>query len=204
MSLATKFDWVADQRPLNLPLGKTILLLVFMGIPGKLIVRLVNRIIRNVLSPTAPDYLKKVDLWTRIAGFLAGAGATWGFENWNWLRNKLGSTGVEALSVGTLAGTLDAMMQRSGMGYENRDFTNYVSEGLTDRLAAIVEKVRGTALVGPRLGGLPEAQSSAWETPRTEEFIQGPAEKPAELGTPEKPADPVQRAEEILAEKSKF
>ncbi len=199
-------DKLIEQKPMGIPYGKGIWLILALAL-GKFTVRGANRIIRNVLKPTDPNYIKKIDLYTKVFGFVAGSGAAYGLGHWGWLERKLGTLGTEGLVLGTTTGMLDAMLQRSGAGYENRDVTNWISEGITDELAKIVEKVKGVALVGPKrnLGALPEAQSSAWENPREEEYIQSPEESPRQAATtPLSPVDPAQFAEEVLAEKSKI
>ncbi len=209
-------DKLIEQKPMGIPYGKAIWLILALAL-GKFTVRGANRIIRNVLKPTDPNYIKNTDLYTKIFGFVAGSGAAYGLGHWGWLERKLGTLGTEGLVLGTTTGMLDAMFQRSGLGYQNRDVSNWISEGITDELAKIVEKVKGVALIGPKgnlgalaspkrnLGALPEHQSSAWENPREEEYIQSPEESPRQAATtPLSPVDPAQFAEEVLAEKSKI
>ncbi len=201
-------DKLIDAKPIGVPYGKAIWLILAMSL-GKFTVRGMNRIIRNVLKPADPNYLKWVDLYTKIGGFIAGSGAAYGLGHWGWLERKLGTLGTEGLVLGTTTGMLDAMFQRSGLGYQNRDASNWISEGVTDELAKVVGKIRGVALIGPgvkrNLGALPEHQSSAWENPREEEYIQSPEESPRQAATtPLSPVDPAQYAEEVLASKSKI
>lgn len=201
-------DKLIEQKPMGIPYGKAIWLILALAL-GKFTVRGANRVIRNVLKPTDPQYLKKVDWMTKVFGFVVGSGAAYGLGHWGWLERKLGRLGTEGLVLGTTTGMLDAMLQRSGMGYENRDVSNWISEGVTDKLAEVVGKIKGVALIGPsakrNLGAFPEAASSAFEHPREEEYIVSPEEAPTQAATtPTSPVDPAQRAEEILAEKSKI
>ena len=201
-------DKLIEQKPMGIPYGKAIWLILALTL-GKFTVRGVNRIVRNVLKPADPNYIKKIDLYTKIFGFVAGSGAAYGLGHWGWLERKIGIAGAEGLSLGAVTGMLDAMLQRSGMGYENRDVSNWISEGAMDKLAEVVGKIKGVSLVGPsakrNLGALPEHQSSAFENPREEEYIQSPEESPKQAATtPTSPVDPAQFAEEVLAEKSKI
>ena len=235
MSIVSRgIDKAVAVRPVDVPLVKTLLLLVFMGVPGKFIPWMIRWILAKVFDPTAPDYFKKVDILTQVLGSLAGFGTAYGVKK--TLRGFLGERGAELMAVGTLAGSLDAGFNRVGK-YE-RDLSDIVSHGLRDKLEDLIGKIRGTELTGPgqvaaaagrrtALGGLPEAGTSAWReqqrhlaspqklgagrvTP-TSVRTAGPGKlgtsglaRPLKAASPEKTIDYVQQTCEVLAAKSRM
>lgn len=170
MSIVEKgIDKGVGIRPADVPLVKTLLLLGFMAVPGKFIPWMIRWGLAKAFSPTAPDYFKKVDIWTQVLGSLAGFGAAYGVKK--TLRGFLGERGAELMAVGTLAGSLDAGFNR--VGQYNTDLTDKISHGLREKLLDLIGKIRGTELTGPgqvgaaagrktSLAGFPEAGTSAW------------------------------------------
>ena len=219
MNLEKQFRFFTDKLKVKeVPIGKSLLLLLFMGIPGKFIPKTIRYIVAHALAKDAgsPDYFKKVDTLTQILGTLGGFGAAFGFKNWRGLKNLLGETGAEALALGTLTGAIDAGFNRAEW-YAN-DLTDWMSNGARNKILDIIAGIRkkpveaslevakAAGQMKTELGALPEAASSAWRVPAEEEYA-GPSEAaevsaPTELGAPEE-IDPVERVEQHLAEMSK-
>lgn len=219
MTLERQFRWVTDKLKVwDVPLGKAVLLLLFMGLPGKFIPYAIRWILAKTLSPTAPDYFKKVDIYTQVLGFvtaLGGAAATK-----KWLRGFLGETGAEAMALGWITGSIDSGWNR--VGVFERDLSDVIGHGARDKLLDIIGKIKGTALSGPAqvttaagrktaLAGFPEAGSSGWREqlpwlagPKTQRPAQTASPRPAPVASPQEPADPIQRMEEILRAKSRM
>jgi len=227
------FDKGAGFRLADVPVGKAVLFLIFMGVPGKFIPWIIRWILAKTLNTTAPDYFKKVDIWTQIAGALAGFGAAWGVKK--GLTGFLGETGAELVSAATLAGSLDAGFNR--VGQYNKDFSDMISHGLREKLLDAIGAIRGTALTGPgqvgtaagmktALAGFPEAGSSGWR--EQQRFLAGSQKqlagrvtptsvrtagpktgtsgpgKATKVASPDKAIDYVQQTEEVLAAKSRM
>lgn len=218
MPLEKGFRWVTDKLKIwDVPLGKAALLLLFMGVPGKFVPWLIRWILAKTLSPTAPNYFKKVDIYTQVLGFVTGLGGAAATKK--WLRSFLGETGAEAMALGWITGSIDSGWNR--VGTPEQDLSDVISHGARDKLLDIIGKIKGTALTGPgqvataagrktKLAGFPEAGSSAWR--EQQKFLAGPgarkpvrtaAPRPAAIGTPQRPIDPIQQIEDTLAEMSR-
>jgi len=216
-----QFRWITDKVKLwDVPIGKSLLLLLFMGIPGKFIARMVRHLMVGVLDATDPDYYKKVDMYSQLLTTGLGFGAALGVKK--GLKGVLGETGSEAMALGTLTGALDAGFNRVGANV-NRDLSDLIGHETADKLDYIIYRIKGTpvATAGPGkakalgLAGFPEAGSSAWreqqrwlassEAPKARETA-GPRETIVrrEPVSSEAPVDPIQRMEEILVAKSKL
>lgn len=206
MSLERQFRFITDKvRIMDLPIGKTILWLLLMGVPGKFIVRMVRQAVAKAIPPATVGYLEKVDTWTQILGTLSGLGVATLFKKVGPIKRFLGETGAEALAVGTLAGTIDAGFGKPSKGQDvAEDLSDKISDKVRDLILSIARKKpvelkpAETSSKEQELGALPERATSAWKGPGEEEY----ASPKAELGSPEE-VDPIQKIEETLSELSK-
>jgi len=208
MSLEKATRTVTDIRLKGVPVGKSALLALLMGMPGKFIPRLVRYALPPIIVKIKPGMevgqrIKQIDFWTRVLGLLGDYGLAYTFANVRAIKNALGPTLTEALTIGTMAGGIDALGQSSSLA--DADISNRISRPVADKIREVIMVLRGIApspdMAGPKrypgsaqLGAFPEAATSAFG--EKEEFIASPEVT--------KPVDPVQRAEEILAEKSKI
>lgn len=218
MSLEKQFRWVTDKLKIwDVSLGKAALLLLFMGVPGKFVPWLIRWILAKTLSPTAPDYFKKVDIYTQVLGFVTGLGGAVATKK--WLRGLLGETGAEAMALGWITGSIDSGWNR--VGALEQDLSDVIGHGARDKLLDIIGKIKGTALTGPgqvatatgrktKLAGFPEAGTSAWReqqrhlaSPEARKSVRTAAPRPAAVGAAQKPIDPIQHMEEVLAAMSR-
>jgi len=206
MSLERQFRFITDKvRVMDVPIGKVLLWLLLMGVPGKFIVRMVRQAVAKAIPPATVGYLEKVDTWTQILGTLSGFGVATLFKKVGPIKRFFGETGAEALAVGTLAGAIDAGFGKPSKGQNvAEDLSDKISDKVRDLILSITGK-RAVALkpteipvTKEELGGLPERASSAWKEPGEEEY----ASPEAELGSPEE-VDPIQKIEETLSELSK-
>ena len=194
-----QFRWITDVRPADIPVGKALLLLLFMGLPGKFTTKVVSYLL-GLTKLTG----KQVVNWANVLGPLAGAGEAYVFKK--YLRGLLGETGAEALALGTLAGAIDAGFERE---IPNKDLTDRMSNKVRDKLIDLISKFRTAGPGRTKLGGYPEAGSSGWReqlpwlaSPGTQKPAQTASPELA-VGSPQEPVDPIQLIEETLRAKSR-
>lgn len=199
-----QFRWITDVRPAEIPVGKALLLLLSMALPGKLTTKLV----RFLLGLTGKLTGRTLYRWANVIGPLVGAGEAYAFKK--WCRGFLGETGAEALALGTLAGAIDAGFERETIAELDKDLTDRIADPVRDKIVALVRKLRA--------GGLPEAGSSGWRE-QLPWLAGSKAGRPARtagpglartssprlaaVGSPQKPVDPIQLIEETLRAKSR-
>lgn len=204
MSAEKQFRWITDVRPVDLPAGKALLLLLLMAVPGKLTTKLV----RFLLGLTGKLTGKTLYRWANVIGPLVGAGEAYAFKK--WCKGFLGETGAEYLALGTLAGAIDAGFERETIAGLDKDLTDRIADPVRDKIVDLVSKLRTAGPGRTRLGGMPEAGSSALReqlpflaSPQTRKPVRTAAPRPTAVGTPRKPEDPIQFIEETLRAMSK-
>lgn len=207
-------DKASGFRPGNVPVGKSILLLLLMGFPGKFTTKAV-RYLMGLTGKIPTDALYK---WSNVVGPIVAYLEAYGFGKLKFMRNLLGDSGLEALKIGLLTGAIDAGWNRMGMATVDRDLSDIIGD---ETRTLLVKAVR--AVSGGKFGAMPEAGSSAWReqqrwlaspqagpgttaspvgTAPTARQFAGPST--TGLGAPQVEADPVQIAEEVLAAKSRL
>lgn len=202
-----QFRWITDKARIgDVPIGKALLMLLLMGFPGKF----TTKVVRYLLGLTGKLTGRTLYQWSNFIGPLVGFGEAYAFKK--WLRGPLGETGAEALALATLAGAIDAGFERETIAQLDKDLSDIVADFPRDKFVEIINKIRGVAVSGPgtKLAGFPEAGSSAWReqqkflaSPEARKPVRTAAPRPAAVGAPQKPIDPIQQMEEILAAKSR-
>jgi|GEM_PF-2764834 len=205
MSAEKQFRWITDVRPADIPVGKALLLLLLMALPGKL----TTKVVRFLLGLTGKLTGKTLYQWANVIGPLVGAGEAYAFKK--WLKGPLGETGAEYLALGTLAGAIDAGFERGTIADLDKDLTDRIADPVRDKIVDFVRKFRTAGPGRTKLGGLPEAGSSAlreqlpWlASPEARKSVRTAAPGLGAVGTPQKPVDPIQFIEETLRAKSRM
>jgi len=200
-----QFRWITDVRPADIPVGKALLLLLFMALPGKL----TTKVVRFLLGLTGKLTGKALYRWANVIGPLIGAGEAYAFKK--WCKGFLGETGAEYLALGTLAGAIDAGFERETIADLDKDLTDRIADPVRDKIVDLVSKLRTAGPGRTRLGGMPEAGSSALReqlpflaSPGTGRPARTAAPRPATVGNPQQPVDPIQLIEETLRAKSRM
>lgn len=201
MSMEKLFGGLARIRPKTIPVGKGVLFAIALII-GKLPPKLIRRAMAE-FAPVAAG--KGLAYATAGAQLLAGILISYGFKT-SMVRRILGETGSEAFAVAQITGAIEQAYSAATISNRDEDLSDVSTDLVVDKLFAAIGKVRGTPASAPaseetetapveqqaQLGAFPERGSAGWQPQGGEEEYAGPEE------------DPVERIEQVLAQKSEM
>ena len=215
MSMVSRaLEKTSGLRPGEIPLGKALMLILFMALPGKLTTKTVRFLLGLTGKLTGRDLYRVAN----VVGPLVAALEAYGFNKWRGLKSFLGPTGTEYLALGTIAGAIDAGFERETITEIDKDLSDVMSDAVRNKIVAVVRKFKPA--------GFPEAGTSGWReqqrwlaspqklgagrrTPTRTAGATRPTRtsgprRPLKAASPEKPIDWVQQTCEVLAAKSRM